>query len=387
MSPKNFSIALNSIVVAVFLVFLFLPSISFLNGIGPQLAEEENRRAATLPAWQFKKAAIKKYPEAFGNWFSDHMGIRQHLVQAHGLINRDWLKSHDSVLTGTNDWLFLLREPTRVAVAPPIPSDYCGRNPFGQVELQRWKSSLLDNWKQQKQEGRQYVLMIVPNKQTIYSSHLPSRVLCKGGDSRLDQLIQSFANEPDFPLLDLRPVFLAQAQPPLWYRTDTHWNGRGASLALDNLLDYLNSQLELKLTNVISTSRFSMRVRKTKGWGLAVMSGMKHSFVESEPQIVPRKPRASPLENPFPNRTRDLRRQPQAYHQEDPQLPNILVLHDSFFDKRIKRLLTGSFARSSFVWHRGKPSLAIENELINQVAPDIVLHEMVERNLLHDYFK
>ena len=172
--------------------------------------------------------------------------------------------------------------------------------------------------------------MIVPNKQTIYADYFPERISCEAGISRLDQLITAMAEYPDFPLLDLRPVFEQQSEPRLWYQTDTHWNGLGASLALDILLDYLNNQSGLELENAISTSRFSMSVRKTKGWGLAVMSGLKHSFVEREPQIVPRKPLAKPLANPFPNRTRDPRRQPEAFHQKSASLPDILVLYDSF---------------------------------------------------------
>lgn len=377
---------LNATLVVITSVILALPLSGWVNGIQPQLGEEENRIPASFPEWQFKKAYIKRIPDSFGKWFADHMAWRPTLVKSHDLINRHWLDSHDSVVAGKNDWLFLLREPRRNNVAPTIPADYCGRNPFSATQLEHWRKTLIENWQTLRRQGREYLLLIVPNKQTIYAEFFPDSIGCTPGQSRFDQLKQALLEEPDFPLLDLRELFLENPDPRLWYRTDTHWNGHGANLALDFILEHLNQTSEVELVNAIDTKRFSMRVKETRGWGLALMYGLGTSFVEKEPQIIPRTPLSQPLPNPFPNRTQNQQRQPKSYLQTETSLPDILVLHDSFIDQRIKRLMTDSFARSTFVWHRGRPNLDIESNVINALQPDIVLHEMVERNLLHDYY-
>ena len=376
---------LSLLISAGFMLMLLAPLAGWLNGIEPQVAVEENRQAARFPAFGRDNSSLGRFPARFGAWFDDHLSLRPLLVEYYGWLTRDLLNSHNTVLAGQDDWLFLLREPRRTGAAPPIVSDHCGRNPFSPEALDGWVQALVRNRTLVEAQGRHYVFMPVPNKQTVYHRHFPERIRCRPGPTRLDQLVEALKQQPDFPILDLRDAFLANDGQRLWYRTDTHWNGVGASLALDTLLAHLNGRMQLSLTNAVTTDRFRLARHKTRGWGLAVMSGLGNRFIEREPQIVAKYPLNDEIDHSFTQRTRDPRRQPQVFQQPDDALPDILVLHDSFFNLRIKRLLADSFHRSTFVWHRGRPQLEDERSLIESVQPNIVLHEMVERNLLHDH--
>ena len=114
---------LNRVISAAFLLLLILPVAAWVNGIKPQITEAENRPAAVFPKTGTHKAAIKQFPAGFNAWFDDHLGLRQPLVTAHHALNHDLLASHDTVLKGRKDWLFLLREPRRSgAVLPIVPT-------------------------------------------------------------------------------------------------------------------------------------------------------------------------------------------------------------------------------------------------------------------------
>ncbi len=371
-----------------FLVVLFLPLAGWLNGITPEIGREENRLAAQFPQWRWKKSDIKRFPGKFDAWFNDHMSYRAPLVNTYRHINHGWLNSSNTVLSGTDNWLYILREPQIDAARPPIISDYCGRNPLSPPELARWVSALLENWHSLQSQGRQYFLLMVPNKQTVYSRNLPPVIRCEGGETRLDQLVDALSVHRGFPLVDLRESLDPSKTngKRLWYKSDTHWNGYGASLALDQLLSAIRKQTGIPLENALYGEGFRLSPIVTPGWGLSKMLGSAAEYTENEPQIVTIDSTTKPTPLTFIRHETNPLRQPVAYRKQASELPALLTLHDSFFNSRLKKLMAESFSDSTFVWHRGTPSLAQEQSLIKQISPEIVVHEMVERNLLHSYF-
>ncbi|MDQ8051278.1 hypothetical protein [Luteibacter sp.] len=77
---------------------------------------------------------------------------------------------------------------------------------------------------------RGYYVMIAPNKETIYPEHVPHWGQ-PVSPSATDALV---SGSTGFRPIDLRPALRAARQAssqPLYYRTDTHWNNRGAAVA------------------------------------------------------------------------------------------------------------------------------------------------------------
>lgn len=380
---------LDSILVAAVMLALALPGIDMLTGIVDDPEIDENRNLAAFPDLAARKSSITAFPSGFEDWFSDHMGLRGTLVGAYRRVNQDLLDSDDSVLGGTDGWLYLLRDTVDYADRLPLPADLCGRNPFTENELDEWIEALADNRRAVEGLGARYVLMVVPNKQSVHGEHLPGRVRCERGERRLDQLASRLEALPGFPLLDLDRVFRERAESgvQLWHKTDTHWDSTGAMLGARALVSHVERILGRALPDPFELGRLAIKPLESSGWGLARMLGPVSRHREQATILDVVDTRAESAGNALPAFDRGAARQSERFVNDDEDLPTALALHDSFFDKRFKTMLAESFSRVDFVWHRGEPLLERELELVRELRPDVVIHEMVERNLLHPYFK
>ena len=80
----------------------------WVEGITPQVTNEEKRSISMFPDWKWKKSYLRRYPKDFDAWFNDHMGWRIKLVNGYGYIQRDLLHTHNLVLKGKEGWLLRL---------------------------------------------------------------------------------------------------------------------------------------------------------------------------------------------------------------------------------------------------------------------------------------
>jgi alginate O-acetyltransferase complex protein AlgJ len=378
----------NQIMVAVFVIALILPVFDMLTGWLPHPRIDENRTPSAFPEFGSSKASWRAFGPAFSTWFSDHMGMRGSLIAAYRRINQDLLDSADSVLTGKDGWLFLLRDTVDYPDRLPLLADLCGRNPFPEDELKRFADTIEANRRRVEALGSHYVLMIIPNKQSVHGEHLPSTIRCSPGPRRHQQLVaELLGRSPDFPMPDLARAFSDEAArgTQLWHLTDTHWDSTGAALGHRTLIDHIEAMLGRELPDPIAEGSLALVPMASSGWGLARMLGRVGYLRETATTLESVAPKARSTGNKFPGYARGPLRPPERFKNSRRDLPTALALHDSFFDQRFKSLLAESFSRTDFVWHRGHPDIDKELELIRQLKPDVVIHEMVERNLLHPY--
>lgn len=380
----------NRVLIAVFAIVLMLPAFDMVTGWLPHPRIDENRTPSEFPEFGSSKATWRAFGPAFTTWFSDHMGMRGSLIAAYRLINQDLLDSADSVLTGKDGWLFLLRDTVEYPDRLPLPADLCGRNPFRVDELNWFADTIEANRRQVEALGSRYVLMIIPNKQSVHGEHLPSTIRCRPGPRRHQQLVaELLSRSPDFPIPDLAQAFSNEAArgTQLWHLTDTHWDSTGASLGHRTLINHIEIVLGRQLPDPIAEGRYALVPMASSGWGLSRMLGRVGYHRETATTLDPIAPKARSIGNRFPGHARGPLRPPERFRNSRRDLPTALALHDSFFDQRFKSLLAESFRRTDFVWHRGHPDIRGELELIRELKPDVVIHEMVERNLLHPYME
>lgn len=350
---------------------------------------DENRRLAPFPPLAANKNAMRAFPPGFEAWFSDHMGLRGSLVDTYRYINQDLLDSAKNVLTGRSGWLYLLRDTVDYPERLPLPADLCGRNPFSPGELGRWRDALVNNRRAVEALGAKYFVMIVPNKQTVHGENLPPRIRCTPGERRLRQLEAALSDDSGFPLVDLQTAFISQSSAggQLWHQTDTHWDAAGAAAGYRLLMKAVDLALDRDLPDPLAEGRVRIEPMKSTGWGLSRMLGRVSVHEEHATRLVDLDLHARSVGDALPSYGRGPTRPTERFVNEHGDLPTVLSLHDSFFGQRFKTLLAESFSRADFVWHRGEPGLDRELELIRQLKPDVVVHEMVERNLLHPYFR
>src|SRR5262249_21747021 len=94
------------------------------------------------------------------------------------------------------------------------------------------------------QRGIPYVVLIAPDKQTVYPEHLPHSLKRRTeSNSHLDQLLAYLRAHTTVQVLDVRAAMHeAKARERLYDYTDSHWNGRGAYVAYDGLIEALSPQ-------------------------------------------------------------------------------------------------------------------------------------------------
>lgn len=130
------------------------------------------------------------------------------------------------VIIGRDDWLFLgdLHEQTRtVNRRPPTQADYAFGKQVG-VATRAWDAYLSDRG------VKVFKIMIAPNKETIYSEHLP--LWARAATPHITDALLAGTGNHNY--VDVRQALLTAKRTEseaLYYKTDTHWNFVGAGVA------------------------------------------------------------------------------------------------------------------------------------------------------------
>ncbi|MFO7583528.1 MAG: hypothetical protein R6W69_02270 [Anaerolineales bacterium] len=218
------------------------------------------------------------------------------------------------------------------------------------------------------------LVVIAPNKPTVYPEIMPPGIEKFTQESRLERLTTHLEQNLPGVLLDLRPILGdARAVREVYYKTDTHWNDYGVYLVYQAILGELaKTQPELV---PFALEMFELQEAGLFLGDLAENTGSV-SLRESSLVVTPR------FENPAGYRELEAgpRRVLTAW-TDNPQLPRLLMYHDSF-GPRLFGLLGMHFEQAVSVPHySGRPVWSLN--WIEQHNPDVVLIQIAER-YLHD---
>lgn len=135
----------------------------------------------------------------------------------------------DQVIAGREDFLFY----------GDTLADYQQSAPLPQAELDALADGLARLHQAFQAENRGFILLIAPNKNSIYPEYMPARLLPGPGESDLSRL-QNALDARGVPYLDAREILLAAKEKGLvYFKQDTHWNARGALAVYQALTEYL----------------------------------------------------------------------------------------------------------------------------------------------------
>jgi alginate O-acetyltransferase complex protein AlgJ len=225
-----------------------------------------------------------------------------------------------------------------------------------------------------KSQGITLLIVVAPNKSTIYADTVPGQIKPLSPQSWLDSLL-SYSGDPNMPVVvDLRPALMAERQErDVFYKTDTHWNGYGAFAAYKTIISTLqrsHPELEpyeiadLNLKLVITDPEIQDTVR---------MMGV-NTIKEPSLFIAPKKPFVQTL-HPF---------QDFGYNQfsviPDSKLPKLLAFHDSQGAHYLNDYLSMNFSESHFIHYLSIPEYLTKTS-IQHFQPNIIIIEIVERAL------
>lgn len=354
---------------AVFVVVIALPAACKLLHIDPVPEVREYRPMAERPALPRDRAALEAFPGKFEAWYNDHFGLRSALIRGMHLVHGHWLGADTAVhvIRGSDNWFYYTEKPAG--------THYDAVRAFRPEELERWGRVLQKRHDWVARHGARYVVMIPPDKQTVYPEHYPSELRPRHV-TRLDQLKDYLARHTTVPLIDLRQQLQeAKARERIYHVTDSHWNDRGALIGYQALMGWVAGHFPSAAP--LPRSAFSEDVRDELGGDLAQMAALEFAIHEQAPHLEPHSPRQSRTCETGVEMPEDCPRMgpPFAVGCDAPGLPRAVMFHDSF-TWALGPFLAEHFRRLVYVW-----TDQFSPGLVRRERPDVVIQQMVERKL------
>ena len=370
--------------IALFCGILYLPVADNIFHLSPAVKFSENRTLSSFPQLPSDWAGIFPFCAQFEVFFKDHFGFRPLLIQAHTIYKTKLLREspNKKVIVGHDDWLYFTGEDEGL-----LRYD----NHFSREELQKIAISIEARKRWTSQNGALFFLFIAPNKQSIYPEFLPQPQKDWMANHNLyDQLLSFVAGRPaEEILIDVKGSMLQEkkAGKVVYFKTDSHWNPLSAWLAYQMMMKKISSyfpSVEPK-----SLNDFTLIENLYSGDLVTVQLGIDKLFQETASFLAPRYTPTAVIsefateydgeELKFPIIvSQQAQYGPSAGADKKSVNMKVLVLRDSQFIPIIP-WFAETFGKVIFINYWEKNDCI--NRIIAKEKPDIVIHEMVERNI------
>ena len=316
----------------------------------------ENRQLAERPLLWENGGFNSTFPEEMDAYFQDHFAGRTQMIDLYarmvaGVFGQS---ANEKVVLGKEGWLFF----------QDTVKDFEGTSTLSPSEMDRLIATLERVNFLLERRGQRFIIVIPPNKNSIYGEYMPKSYVRAEGPSNYDRLLQA----KTLPILDLRNI-LENAPGQTYYQTDTHWNAYGARLAANAMLEEIGKRTGIVPNQFPMEDSALLRPENIKG-DLAQMLYPYWTPLETESSYVD-----------IPQSFRTVGR----YHgPEDPQITTIqegglplslYVLRDSFFNALVP-YFSDTFQN---VYYTRQMPLSFETDKAK--TADLVILEITERRL------
>ena len=347
---------LNYIFILLFLAVCIIPLI-FSNKKAGMISTVENRALAEFPKVFNDDGTVN--PElkiGFNSWLNDNIGFRDTLMSLNTKIQYtlfDKINSND-VISGKNGWLFYQGEGG-ISI-----NDYQAKTLYTEKQLKKILNNVTELQKWCDDNGMEFVLMLMPNKEHIYREYMPDGIEEVHEEKNIDLVVDYIRENSDIKVVYPKEELLkAKEKYDVYYKYDTHWNDLGAYEGYKALMTALN---------ITPLSFENIEQRGYDGGDLAnmaMLSGIvtpyRESFIKYEGDV----------ETLYNDNNANYAY--EKYRFVNGNNKKIFFMGDSF-RVALKPMLTRTFEYSDFA-HR---DTKIYDEVLKE-KPDIFVYEMVER--------
>ena len=283
-----------------FLLGISLPIAGLFLSLDASFVLEENRTLSSFPELSWHGAQLAALPAKLDLYFNDNFGFRKRLIYWLNLTKVRALAVSPSpkVVLGRSGWLFYGDSD--------IPY-FRAVNPLSTAQLKNWQERLEERQAWLAQRGIPYLIVFAPLKSTVYPEFMPQSYNRIATVSRLDQLLAHLKAHSDLTVVDLRQAILDEKLGhQVYYRTDTHWNNRGAYVGYQQIIKSLNRSFpELE---AIPPSAFEEADYSEPGRDLALILGMQPYFFDRYVDLKMIRPGAALTKRSLARRTESYRR-------------------------------------------------------------------------------
>jgi alginate O-acetyltransferase complex protein AlgJ len=353
--------------VTLLLLPLILPQGLALLGVSEGPGAVENRLKTPLPPLSLARDNFKAFAKQLTSAYGETFPFRDQMIRTANIIKLALFKESpsQSVIVGRDGWLFF---PKEMAL-----EDWLGLGHYKPEELARIAALMQERRDWLAARGAAMLVVIAPNKASVYGDFLPASLHKLTPETRLDQLGEAL-RQAGVPFLDLRAALLeARAVRRAYWKTDTHWNGWGAFKGSAAIVEALRQRFPAMPP--LRAEEYRVVESTIPGGDLAEMllleATLREQAIDMEPLAQSRARPAQPkgYKDPATLTGREM----ILRETGDPTLPKAVFFRDSFSTAAIP-YLAERFQRSVFLWeHRFQP------HIIEAERPDVVVFEAVER--------
>ncbi|GAB6037008.1 hypothetical protein JCM15519_15670 [Fundidesulfovibrio butyratiphilus] len=352
---------------ALLLAPLVLPQALGFFGVSEGPKAEEKRRKAEIPPASLLLSDPGTYGRKLAASYADNFPFRDWLIRKNNELKLAVFRESPvrTVIVGRDGWLFYNMESDL--------EDWLNLWSVSDEELDSAERILTERRDWLAAQGIAYLVVICPNKTTVYHEFLPTGFHKLGRVPRLDRL-RDRLETAGLDFLDLRPAMRqAKSVRQAYWKTDTHWNDWGALVGSAAIVEALRPRFPDMPSIALEDYRPETVV--VPGGDLARLMLLEDRFTERFEKMVPNfTPKAKPgPSRGYANPTTYSGREMVIRETDDPALPNALVFRDSFAKAAIP-FLSERFNRSVYIWvHQFLPDIILAEK------PDVVVFEAVER--------
>lgn len=347
----------EKILIALFMICLIVPSIIYpFTKQWLDTTNYENRALHSYPELDYQ--TINNYPTLYENYFNDHLPFKNELIKLKSLFEYRYLHrlENNNVILGKDDWLFYCGE-NKIAI-----EDYKAISLYTDTQLESILNHVIDYRDAlKKQTDCEFVLMLLPDKEHLYSEYLPNYLTAYSSFKRIDQVYNYIKTNSDIKVCyPYKELMEAKEKSQVYYRYDTHWNDIGAYIGMKSLLETLHIQVPNTYTihkdqiyygDLAKLSYLSSYL--THEWSYSIEDDTKDISIEKV------------------SNEHDV----DTFKSTNLNQKHLYFIGDSFRTAMMP-YLSRYFETSSFV-HKGSFE---KNDLI-QKQPTVVVYELVERYL------
>lgn len=349
--------------IAIFILFLLYPSIATILGISP------NRYTVEPSRQKFPKLEnynIFKFFDDFESYYSKKFNGRSIYYKAISTLKYNLFGTsakRESIIAGKDGFLFLGNS------ASSIIDETLGVDVFSDNELKRIEGRILQSLNWMNKKDIKFYVVVGPNKHTIYPEKLPF-TLEIDRTTKIDQVADLVNSIENATWIDLRKNLIkAKKNGLLFYKTDSHWNTLGGYFAYRQIINKLDKDFPgaFKPIQLRSMERYT---KEREIFGLTRM--LDYPIDETTNEVKVSKVRSRQKANQL---NLNHRKNAEMRFSVRGKKKKAVIIRDSYSIALVD-FLKEHFKEVVFIW---TPKL--NKKMILEENPDIVIYEVVERNI------
>ncbi len=331
---------IKTIAIVAFLTLLVLPNLIMLFG--------DEFKPNTKHPVQLVKQIKAEYGSKYGSkskFLSGYLTVKSKVLKDKTLPNR--------AFKAKQNWWFLGNHYNNSL------DNVFGHTSYSDLELKTIEISL-NSWQTYlKKINISFYVIVPPNKNKVYKEFLPYQLNQK--TTKIQQLTNHLKLKNKINLIDLtEPILNAKNDHQTHIKTDTHWNDYGAYIGYKNTLKDINKS-------------FNYDIEKLTDYTF----NYNNNYAGDIPQLIKThsfSTNTTLRKNHYQSKNVQLEEYRRCYKNTS-KTGSVLIHHDSFM-LAMMQFMNETFGEVNYL-----KSYQLSEEVILKHQPNIVILELVERNL------